>query len=319
MSLEERIGHLSAWRSFIQRISRPLPPRSPGVMLGSVAIYLFLVQALSGALLAIYYTPSWEGAHASVARISKDVVFGWLVRSVHVWSAHLLVATILLHLVRTFARGSYARPREATWFAGVGLFGLLMGAAFTGQMLPMDDEAVKGAEVAASYAGQMGLAGVVKGGANVGPPMLTRMFAMHVIWIPAGILLLGAAHVALVARHRLQGAESLEGSSPAFPRRLGFSILGATALLAALAFVFPAGIGPPPDSPDAPATAKPLWMFLPVYQAAKQVSGFWTVLLLLGPPAFLVAVPLLPRKVAVVLGALLLAGAVVLGILGARA
>lgn len=312
--LECRTGLRSSFDSLTRRLSRPLPPRSFGVTLGSVAIFLILVQAASGGLLAMYYTPSWEGAHASVVRISKDVTFGWLVRSIHVWSAHLLVATALLHLVRTFARGSYAKPREVTWLAGVGLLGLLMAAAFSGQMLPMDDEAVKGAEVAAAYANEMGLAAVVKGGANVGPGMLTRMFAMHVIWVPAGLVVLIAAHVALVGRHRLQGAESLEGSSPGFLRKLGLSIVAVTALLATLAFVFPAGIKSPVETVG---PAKPMWMFLSVYQAAKYVSGPLTILLLVGPPLFLVAVPFLPRRLAVTVGVLLLLAAVALGILGA--
>jgi len=315
--LEERTGLRAALQSLEARLSRPLPPRSAGVVLGSVALFFILVQVISGALLAIYYVPSWSEAHASVTRIAKDVTFGWLVRSVHVWSAHLLVATVLLHLVRVFARGSYAKPREATWLAGVALLGVLMGAAFTGQMLPMDDEAVKGAEVAAAYARETGMADVVRGGSIVAQPMLTRMFAAHVIFVPLGLVVLVAAHVALVARHRLHGAEAAEGSSPVFLRGLGFSLLGAAALLATLAFVFPAGIGPPPDSPDAPKVAKPLWMFLPVYQAAKSVSGPLTLLLLLGPPAFLLAVPFLPRRLAVPLGALLLAVGIALGILGA--
>jgi quinol-cytochrome oxidoreductase complex cytochrome b subunit len=311
---ESRTGLRSSLDSLARRLSRPLPPRSFGVTLGSVAIFLILVQVASGALLAIYYSPSWEGAHASVVRISKDVTFGWLVRSVHVWSAHLLVATAFLHLGRTFARGSYAKPREVTWLAGVGLLGLLMGAAFSGQMLPMDDEAVKGAEVAGAYASQMGLAEVVKGGASVGPAMLTRMFAMHVIWVPAGLILLIAAHLALVGRHRLHGAETVEGSSPGFLRKLGLSLLAVTALLVTLAFVFPAGIG---STVETAGPAKPMWMFLSVYQAAKYVSGPWTILLLAGPPLFLVAVPFLPRRVAVVVGVLLLLAALALGILGA--
>ncbi len=315
--LEERTGLRAAIQSLKARLSRPLPPNSAGALLGSVAIFFILVQVISGALLAIYYVPSWNEAHASVVRIAKDVTFGWLVRSIHVWSAHLLVATVLLHLVRTFALGSYAKPREVTWLTGVALFGVLMGAAFTGQMLPMDDEAVKGAEVAAAYAREMGLADVVRGGPHVGAPMLTRMFVAHVILVPVSLIVLLAAHLALVARHRLRGAETLEGSSPIFLRRLGFALLGAAGILATLAFVFPAGIGPPPDSPDAPKIAKPLWMFLPVYQAAKKVSGPWTLLLLLGPPAFLIAVPFLPRRLALGLGALLLAAALALGILGA--
>jgi cytochrome b-561 len=192
-----------------------------------------------------------------------------------------------------------------------------MGAAFTGQMLPMDDEAVKGAEVAAAYAAQMGAADVVRGGSIVGPPMLTRMFSAHVIWIPAGLILLVAGHLALVGRHRLHGAEALEGTSPNFLKLLGLTVIAVSALLATLAFVWPAGVGAPPGSPDAPASAKPMWMFLPVYQAAKHVSGPWTVLLLLGPPALLIAIPFLPRRVALGAGLLLIVAAVSFGILGA--
>ena len=315
--IEERTGLRAAIQALKARLSRPLPTRSAGTVLGSITIFFILVQVMSGALLAIYYSPSWNEAHASVVRIAKDVTFGWLVRSVHVWSAHLLVAHVLLHMATVFARGAYAKPREATWLTGVALLGVLMGAAFTGQMLPMDDEAVMGAEVAAAYAREMGMADVVRGGPVVGPPMLTRMFAIHVIFVPLGLIALVAAHAALVARHRLKGAESLEGSSPEFPKRLGMAILAAAGLLATLAIGFPAGIGVPPNSPDAPAAAKPLWMFLPVYQAAKQVSGPATLLLLLGPPAFLVAVPFIPRRIAVAAGLLLLAAGLVLGVMGA--
>ena len=299
-----------------ERLSRPLPRGSTGTTLGSVALFFILVQIASGALLALYYVPSWAEAYPSVIRIAKDVTFGWLVRSVHAWSAHLLVATVLLHLIRIFARGSYAKPREVTWWTGVALLGLLMGAAFSGQMLPMDDEAVKGAHVAASYAGEMGMAEIVQGGPRVGQPMLTRMFAAHVILVPLGLIVLVGAHLALVAHHHFQGAEQLEGTSPEFLRRLGLSIAAAAGLLAALAFIFPTAIRAP-HSPDAAAAAKPLWMFLPVYQAAKFVSGPATLLLLLGPPAFVVLVPFLPRRLAKSIGAVLLASALALGIWGA--
>ena len=312
------LGVRETWDAAILRLSRPLPPKSAGVTLGSIAIFLILIQAATGALLAIYYVPSWTEAHASVSRISKEVEFGWLIRSVHVWSAHLLVAVVFIHLARVFARGSYAKPREGTWIAGVILLLVLMGSAFTGQMLPMDDEAVQGARVADSYAREMRLSELVKGGAHVGQPMLTRMFALHVIWIPAGLALLVAAHVALVARHRLHGAEAGGAASPDLPRRLGISILGAAAVIAILAFVRPAEIGPAPGTSADLAAPKPLWMFLPVYQAAKYVSGPWTLLLVLGPPAFLFSIPFLPRRLAVVLAILFAAGAVTLGILGAR-
>jgi len=313
--IEDRTGLRSLIGAIRERLSRPLPSNSGGAVLGSMALFFILIQVLTGALLAIYYVPSWGEAHSSVALISKDVTFGWLVRSVHAWSAHLLVAIVLLHLVRVFARGSYAKPREVTWLTGVALLGLLMGSAFTGQMLPMDDEAVKGAEVAAAYAGEAGMADLVRGGPHVGPPMLTRMFAAHVIWAPIGIVLLAVAHLALVGRHRLHGAENTQGSSPELLRRLTFALLGSAALLAILAFVRPMGLGPPPGASG--ASVKPMWMFLPVYQAAKWVSGPATLLLLIGPPALLVAVPFLPRRLAVAAGALMLTAAIVFGIWGA--
>jgi quinol-cytochrome oxidoreductase complex cytochrome b subunit len=315
--LEERTALGGAFQSLKVRLSRPLPPRSGGAVLGGVATFLFGVQIVSGALLAVYYVPAWAEAHASVGRIAREVTLGWLVRSIHLWSAHLLVATILLHLVRVFARGAYEKPREVTWLAGVALFGVFMGAAFTGQMLPMDDEAVKGAEIAAAYAQEVGVADLVRGDKVVAQPMLTRMFAAHVIFLPMTALLLIVAHLALVGRHRLKGAEALEGSSPVFLQRLGMAIFAATALLAILAFSLPAGVGPPPGSPDAPASVKPLWMFLPVYQAAKWLSGPATLLLLAGPPAILVLIPFLPRRLAVAVGALVLAAGVALGIWGA--
>jgi len=315
--LEERTGAGALVRGVAARLSRPLPPNARGAALGGVALFLLGVQIASGALLAVYYVPAWDQAHASVGRIAREVTLGWLVRSVHLWSAHLLIATVLLHLVRSFARGAYEKPREVTWLAGVALLGVLMGAAFTGQMLPMDDEAVKGAEVAAAYAEEGGIASLVRGDKVVGQPMLTRMFAAHVIVIPLAALALVAAHLALVGRHRLEGAETLEGSSPAFLQQLVMAIFAATALLAVLAFVFPAGVGAPPGAPDAPASAKPLWMFLPAYQAAKFVSGPATLLLLVGPPAFLVLVPFLPRRVAVAAGIVVLAAALAFGIWGA--
>ena len=314
---QERIGLRAAIESLKSRLSRPLPAGSAGAVLGSVAIFFILVQVISGALLAVYYVPAWSEAHASVTRIAKDVTFGWLVRSAHVWSAHLLVATVLLHLLRTFLRGSYAKPREATWLAGLALLGVLMGAAFTGQMLPMDDEAVKGAEIAAAYAREAGMADVVRGGSTVGQPMLTRMFAAHVIFVPLGLIVLVTAHLALVGRHRLHGAEAVEGSSPEFLRRLGLALVGAAGLLATLAFVFPVGIGLPPDAPNAPAAVKPLWMFLPMYQAAKVVSGPWTLLLMIVPPAFLVAIPFLPRRVAIPAMGVFVAVVIALGVNGA--
>ncbi len=295
-----------------ERLSRPLPPGAgPGVVLGSVAIVLLALQFFTGALLAVYYVPTWEGAQESVVRIAKEIRFGWLVRSVHVWSAHLFVMTVLLHLVRVFLRGSYQAPRRATWWTGVALLLFAMGAAFTGQVLPLDPEGVGGANVAASFADSVGMGRIVRGGTDVGPDTVGRMFAAHVIVIPMALIAGIAGHLALVGRHRLQGAETAEGESPSFLRLAVPAAFLAVAAAVTLAFAFPTPVGR--------TGVKPLWMFLPVYQALKFAPPWAEALVPAVPVAFLAAVPFIRlRKAALALGGVLLAAALLLGFLGWR-
>lgn len=296
-----------------EKLSRPLPPGAgPGVVLGSAAIVFLALQFLTGALLAVYYVPTWDGAHESVVRIGKEIPFGWLVRSVHVWSAHLFVGTVLLHLARVFLRGAYEPPRRATWWAGAALLLLALAAAFTGQVLPLDPEGLGGANVAGSFADSVGLGRLVRGGAEVGPDTVGRMYAAHLLVIPFLLATLIAMHLALVARHRLKGAESAEGESPAFLRILVPAVFGAVGLAVTLAFLLP--------TPVERTATKPLWVFLPLYQALRIAPSWAEPALPAIPIAFLAAVPFLrSRKTALSAGALLLAAALVLGFLGWRA
>ncbi|MBI4563182.1 MAG: cytochrome b N-terminal domain-containing protein [Planctomycetes bacterium] len=318
--IEDRTGARQWFRSVRARLSRPLPLKSAGITLGSVALFLLFLQFVSGALLTVYYVPSWSDAHDSVAHIVTEVRFGWLVRSVHVWSAHMTVAIVALHLMRVFVRGAYARPREATWWCGVLLGSLVAGAAFTGQALPMDEEATGGMAVAASFADSVGAGALVRGGPYVGQATLSRMFAAHVVFIPGSLLLLITLHLALVGRHRLQGAETMEGSSSAFPRRAALSCSGALAVLAVLAVAWPAGLGSEADPLGTAEHVKPMWIFLPIYQAVKGIPAWAAPLLLAIPAGFLILVPFLPwRRPVLAAGAVLLAAAVALGVLGAMA
>ena len=89
---------------------------------GGMTLFLFVVQVVTGILLLLYYRPSAENACESVQFIVTEVQFGWLIRSVHSWSANLMVATLFIHLFSVFFLRAYYRPREMTWVSGVVLF-----------------------------------------------------------------------------------------------------------------------------------------------------------------------------------------------------
>lgn len=309
--LESRTGLRAALGSLLGRVHSA---RSWAPALGHVAGFLFLLQCATGVLLALYYRPAFDGAHASVERIVSEVRFGWLVRSIHVWGTHLLLATTLAHLAARFVTGSHRAPRELVWLSGVALLAALLGSAFTGQVLPLDQEGLQGALIAASEAGPA--AEIVKGGPRLSDATVSRFFTAHVVIFPAIAALAIALHVALVAKHRLAGEE---GAPPGSPHRATLATLGAAMALAILAFALPAGIGPKGDPSLSVGGVKPLWIFLPLYQAMK---GGWTgTFLLIGLPAALVALPFVDRGrnrlPILLLGFALMAGLLVLGLLGA--
>ena len=114
---------------------------------GGITFFLFVVQAVSGILLTLYYQPSTADAYASVQYIMNDVRFGWLVRSIHRWAAELMVLMLMMHMLRVYFNGAYKHPRELNWLAGLGLFMLVMGFGFTGYLLPWDQKAYWGTTV----------------------------------------------------------------------------------------------------------------------------------------------------------------------------
>jgi len=87
--------------------------------LGSAALFLFLLQGVTGILLAVYYTPSPDHAYDSIQFIMNDVTFGWLIRGIHHWGATLMVLVVFIHMIRVFVTASYKYPRELTWMIGV--------------------------------------------------------------------------------------------------------------------------------------------------------------------------------------------------------
>lgn len=301
---EERTG-LCAWWDSLRR------PAAGGAALASAIGVLLLNQALTGACLAAYYKPTAEGAYSSVELILYELRFGWLLRSLHLWGQHLLVLALLFALVRAFALRRYEKPRELTWLALAGLFFAVLGAGQTGQVLPLDEDGWNGALVGAGLAGP--LAPAVLGGSGVSDLTVGRYAAAHFFFLPGLWALLFWGHRVL-ERRRPEGVPS-----GTVLERAGLAAIGTVALAVTLAVLWPLGLGPKGSALAATASARPHWYLLPVYQGLKFLDVGAMRAALGGIAAFLVAVPLLPRRLAVGVGALVLAALVVLGAWGAVA
>ena len=188
----------------------PLHARRFWFCFGGLTLFVFLLQAMTGIFLTFYYVPSTAMAYSSVYYISHYVSYGWLIRSIHLWGAHLMVIFVVVHMLRVFWTASYKHPRELNWVAGVVLFPLTMAFGLTGYLLPWDNKAYWGSTVATSLMAQVPLIGrqiqyVVLGGESIGGPTLTRFFALHVFLLPAGLVAMMFAHFWMIRKQGISG------------------------------------------------------------------------------------------------------------------
>jgi quinol-cytochrome oxidoreductase complex cytochrome b subunit len=173
--------------------------------LGSATMVAFILLLFTGLFLMMNYSPSPDHAYESIQYITNEVPFGGLIRSMHFWSASAMVVLIGLHGLRTFFMAAYKYPRELTWVVGTLLFILVMGASFTGYLLPWDQKAYWATSVGTGIAGQVPVVGIwiqkiLIGGAGVGALTLNRFFTFHVVVIPPLILLLIGIHIFMVIK-----------------------------------------------------------------------------------------------------------------------
>lgn len=183
--------------------------------LGSISLFLLILQAVTGVLLAMNYSASPEHAHASVKYIMEHVPMGPVIRGLHKWGASTMVVVVTLHMLRTFFMGSYKYPREMTWILGVIIWLVVMGFGFTGYLLPWDQKAYWATMVGANIAGQAPVLGpamatVLRGGETLGAVTLSRFFAFHVLVLPAIVLLLVGVHLFLVVRQGISAPPERE-------------------------------------------------------------------------------------------------------------
>ncbi|HEY7498080.1 MAG TPA: cytochrome b N-terminal domain-containing protein [Vicinamibacterales bacterium] len=276
--------------------------------LGSVLLALIGVQLLTGAVLTIYYAPTPDHAYESVRFISSTAA-GRLVRGLHHFGASFLVVFLVLHLLRVVILGSYKPPRELTWLSGLVLLALVLAFALTGYLLPWDQRAYWATVVTINISRLEPLAGevvaaILQGGSTVGALTLTRWYSAHVIFLPALLVLLIAAHIVLM---RLQGSSGPVRPKtgrpfPFYPYQAFRDTVAVTiVLLAVFAFSWrgmPA-LEAPADPTDASYIPRPEWYFLGLFELLKYFPGKWEVIGAIFIPAlvalFLALLPWIDR------------------------
>jgi cytochrome b6 len=255
---------------------------------GGMTLFFFLIQVATGILLMLYYRPSAETAFESVETLMTQVPFGWLIRSIHSWSANLMVLSAFVHLATVYFAKGYRSPREITWVTGCLLFFLTLGFGFSGYLLPWNQLAFFATKVGTEIAGAVPLVGdwmvrFLRGGDRVTGATLSRFYGWHVAILPAMTTAVLAAHVLLVQAHGMSVPPASEGEArrrrpmpflPHYALRDLFGWLLALAVLVALAALFPWELGEKAD-PFAPAYAdiKPEWYFMFMFQTLKLVPG----------------------------------------------
>jgi menaquinol-cytochrome c reductase cytochrome b subunit len=161
--------------------------------------------AATGYFMALYYVPSPEQAYNSVDYISNEIRMGRLVRSIHHWSANLMIVTIFLHSIRVFIYGAYKKPRELNWITGVLLLFIVFAFGFTGYLLPWDQKAYWATKVGSSIMGTVPLVGpyilkITRGGEELGALTLVRFYALHVMFLPLATACLLVGHFFMIRK-----------------------------------------------------------------------------------------------------------------------
>jgi cytochrome b6 len=284
--LDERLG-LRAIREFIAHKTVPVHSATMWYYFGGITLFLFIIQVLTGILLLLYYRPTAGEAYESVQFIVTRVKFGWLVRSIHSWSANLMILAAFIHMFSVVFLHSYRRPRELTWLSGVALLGLALAFGFSGYLLPWNTVSYFATKVGTDMAASVPLIGppmarFLRGGDEVGGATLTRFFGFHVAVLPGITTLLLLVHLALVQKHGMSSPPSIDRSKPIrqmpfFPNfflRELMAWYAALGVLGALAAIFPWELGEKADPfASAPAGIRPEWYFLAPFYTLKLIPS----------------------------------------------
>ncbi len=260
--------------------------------LGGTPAYLFIIQIVTGIVLAVYYQPSTETAYESIRYITEEAAFGWYIRSIHKWAATLMIAAVILHQMRVYFTGAYRGPREVNWMVGMTLLICTLTLGFTGYSLVYEQLSYWGATVGANIAAGVPFVGglmaqLLLGGEGYNPRTLSRFFILHAAVLPMAMVLLIGIHIALI---RLQGVTELEFEDDEEKEEKHFSFfpdhmltelllgLSLMVILTFLATLWPAHLGPKADPLTTPEVIKPEWFFYVAFRWLKLFSGTFAIL-----------------------------------------
>ena len=247
---------------------------------GGATLILVVFQIISGVLLLLYYRPTTQEAFSSVRFLMTRVQFGWLIRSVHVWSANLVIFSAMVHLVSTFFLKAYRMPRELTWVSGSLLFFLLMGFGFTGYLLPWNTLAFFATKVGTQIAGTVPVIGpiiqtILRVGGDVSDVTLTRFFWLHVAVLPLCLLGVLGLHLFMIQLQGMSKPLSVkhDRSMPFFPNFFLRDLVGWVLILGALLSIsvyWPSTLGEQADPfASTPIGIQPEWYFLWMFQTLR--------------------------------------------------
>jgi cytochrome b6 len=259
--------------------------------LGGLTLFFFTIQLATGVLLLAYYQPGEATSYESIRFLTTKVPFGWLVRSMHCWSAHMMILSLVTHMFSTMVLKAYRPPRELTWITGFLLFALALGFGFSGYLLPWNELAFFATAVGTDSMKAVPAVGdwlvqVMRGGTDVSINTLYRFFALHVVVLPLFTVGIVSGHLIFIQRQGMAKAIAHDKPDrglkfvPDFALRDLLLWLICLIALASLAVFLPYGPGIPgmewelgkKANPLAPAYPgiKPEWYFLWVYQLLKE-------------------------------------------------
>jgi quinol-cytochrome oxidoreductase complex cytochrome b subunit len=256
---------------------------------GGITLFLFTIQVMTGVLLLLYYRPSPTEAYESVQFIVTKVQFGWLIRSIHSWSANLMILAAFIHMFSVVFLHAYRRPRELTWLSGIALLGLALAFGFSGYLLPWNKVSYFATKVGTDMAAAVPFVGeyiarFLRGGNDVGVGTLTRFFGFHVAVLPGITTVLLLVHLGMVQRHGMSSPPWIKGVNlpsmkffPNFFLRELMAWYAALGVLGSLAALFPWELGEKADPfASAPAGIRPEWYFLAPFYTLKLIpSHIW--------------------------------------------
>ena len=209
------LTHLTDWvedrfqyqKPLSKILEKPVPDwqRRWWYCLGGLTAFFFIIQGLTGIMLAFYYKPTPEAAYASIQFIESQVYFGSAIRMIHHWSANGMVLMCFAHMLRVFIMGAYKKPRELNWVSGVTLFILTLAFGFTGYLLPWDQRAFWATTVGSEIAGGIPVIGnlalvLLRVGWDISALTLSRFYALHILIIPIITVMMMLAHFIMVRR-----------------------------------------------------------------------------------------------------------------------